>query len=130
LTAKLAAVCIGSVGGAAACVATGLVPAPLGLADPGQPAHLERQVSSPGEASSEAQPTGVDYEPEPAPVQSESDASEDREPEHAKQKAEPTPAPASSSGAVEYTPPPAEPPPAPESAPTATAGDPSGEFGP
>ena len=43
--AKVAAICVGTAGGAAACVATGVVPAPLdlGAAQPERPA-LERQI--------------------------------------------------------------------------------------
>ncbi|HET7121313.1 MAG TPA: sigma-70 family RNA polymerase sigma factor [Solirubrobacterales bacterium] len=134
LAAKVAAVCIGSAGGAAACVATGLVPAPLGLApDPGPPSHLER--SHRNLAARETPSSGVDYEPQPAPEAAEPEAGGEGEekPEHVKHTEatqEPTPAPASTSGAVEYAPPPAEPAPEPPPASTATAGDPAGEFGP
>jgi RNA polymerase sigma factor (sigma-70 family) len=128
--AKVAAICIGTAGGAAACVATGLVPAPLGIdAGAKRPASLERHVDTPARSQSET----VDYEPatpapepepHPAPVHQPA-------PEPAPAPAEPAPEasePAASSGAVEYAPPPA---PEPEAAPVESGGgDPAGEFGP
>jgi RNA polymerase sigma factor (sigma-70 family) len=140
--AKVAAVCIGAAGGAAACVTTGLVPAPLDLgANQVRPAALERQVDQQAQG-----PAPVEYEPTPAPepeAQPEPKASPD--PVHHKKASEPAPAPAepapeasepsSSSGAVESAPPPApepapvaEPPPAPVE--SSESGDPAGEFGP
>jgi RNA polymerase sigma factor (sigma-70 family) len=140
--AKVAAVCIGTAGGAAACVTTGLVPAPLDLgASHAKPAALERQVDQQVQG-----PARVEYEPAPAPEpepQPEPKASPD--PVHHNKAAEPAPAPAepapeasepsSSSGAVESAPPPApepapvaEPPPAPVE--SSEGGDPAGEFGP
>ncbi len=128
--AKVAAVCIGAAGGAAACVATGLVPAPPGIdADTKRPAPLERHVDAPARSQAEA----VDYEPaapapepksEPHPKPVHQSA-----PEPAPAPAEPAPEvsePAASSGAVEYAPPPE-----PEAAPVeGGGGDPAGEFGP
>jgi RNA polymerase sigma factor (sigma-70 family) len=131
--AKVAAVCIGTAGGAAACVAGGLVPAPLGIgADAKQPAPLERHVEAP------AQPLDatVDYEPAPATVTPEerkpkpTPTRHQSAPEPAPAPAEPAPEasePAASSGAVEYVPPP-EPAPAPVEA--SESGSPAGEFGP
>jgi len=138
--AKVAAVCIGTAGGAAACVATGLVPAPLDLgANQAKPAELERQAEG-----SRQVPARVEYEPAPAPEpepQPEPEASpkpvhHHSAPEPAPAPAEPAPEasePASSSGAVEYSPPPApEPVPVAEPAPVESSegGDPAGEFGP
>src|SRR3954454_917612 len=58
--AKVAAICIGTAGGAAACVATGLVPAPLHLeAGRAKPAALQRRVDDRRQEPSKA----VDYEP-------------------------------------------------------------------
>lgn len=139
--AKVAAVCVGTAGGAAACVASGLVPAPLDLgAEHSRPAHFERQV----DATVREPAAKVDYEPAPEPVAPAPEPKpepqpapvEHQAPEPAPAAAEPAPAasePAASSGAVEYTPPP---PPAPEPvaepAPTESSGggDPGGEFGP
>lgn len=129
--AKVAAICIGTAGGAAACVATGLVPAPLGIdADAKRPVPLERHV----DASAQPRAKTVDYEPAPEPT-----APEPKPEPHPKPTPEPAPAPAepapeasepaASSGAVEYAPPPA---PEPEAAPVESSGsgDPAGEFGP
>jgi len=137
--AKVAAICIGTAGGAAACVATGLVPTPL---DPGaegaKPAALERQAGGPTQKSD-----SVEYEPAPAPApepQPKPDPhpapTHQAAPEPAPAAAEPAPAtsePAASSGALEYEAPPApEPAPAAEPAPadSSESGSPAGEFGP
>jgi RNA polymerase sigma factor (sigma-70 family) len=125
--AKVLAICAGTVGGAAACVATGVVPAPL-IAAPEHhskpaakisrhPRHLAEDLAA------AAAPT-VDYEPAP-PAESESEpepqpqeaAPEAHEKEQSKQEEAPPPAepppytpPPSESGATEYTePPPAAP---------------------
>ncbi len=129
--AKVAAVCIGVGGGATACVASGLVPAPLGIAaDAKRPAPLERRVDAPAQPRTES----VDYEPAvPAP---ETKPEPHPEPSHeaAPAPAEPAPEagePAASGGAVEYAPPP-ELEPIPEAAPAESpeSGSPAGEFGP
>jgi RNA polymerase sigma factor (sigma-70 family) len=137
--AKVAAVCIGTAGGAAACVAAGLVPSPLDLdSERARPAALERQVEAP---APEAEKT-VEYEPSPEPTP-QPQPKPKAEPVHHKAP-EPAPAPgepaaeasepATSSGAVEYEPPPApEPAPVAEPAPAESSeagGDPAGEFGP
>jgi RNA polymerase sigma factor (sigma-70 family) len=131
--AKLLAVCAGTVGGAAACVATGVVPAPLDLAPDPAPAPRverasERTVPAAATPSVEYQPA-----PEPSPQPAAKPA-----PEHdqAAAGAEPQPEaapepPPSEAGALEYTPPP----PAPEPAPVAkssagSSGGAAGEFGP
>jgi RNA polymerase sigma factor (sigma-70 family) len=132
--AKTATLCVGAAGGAAACVAGGLVPSPL-AAEHERPARVERQVT---EAPERRAPLAkVNYEPAPPP------APQPKSPDPAKPKpaasaqeppaeSEPAaePAPVVSNETVEY-----EPPPAPESepapAPTAsTGGSPAGEFGP
>lgn len=127
--AKLAAVCIGTAGGAAACVATGLVPTPLDLS----PAHdraprLERHSEAPPPEATTPQveyaPEAVATDPEPKqPTRAHHDAPAEAEPASSETT------PASESGAVEYVPPPE---PAPEPAPTASSGSgsPAGEFGP
>jgi RNA polymerase sigma factor (sigma-70 family) len=135
--AKVAAVCIGTAGGAAACVATGLVPAPLHLgADRAKPAALERRVDDRGHESTRT----VEYDPaapEPAgqPEPKPDPVHRQPAPEPEPAAAEPAPAasePAATSGAVEYAPPAPEPAPAPAPAPSESpeAGSPAGEFGP
>jgi RNA polymerase sigma factor (sigma-70 family) len=136
--AKAAAVCIGTAGGAAACVAGGLVPGPLQAdADATRPAPVERRA----ERAARPLAATVDYEPAPEPVaspQPEPKPTPKRHPEPAPEAApataEPAPEasePAASSGAVEYAPPPA-PEPAPEPTPVESSGggNPAGEFGP
>jgi RNA polymerase sigma factor (sigma-70 family) len=128
--AKVVAACVGTVGGAAACVATGVMPAPLGLV----PQHEEKPAIV---RQADAAASGIDYEPapalEPAPVEP---------PKEEKEKApvEPaiTPEPVATStetAAVENAPPPAPasaPAPAPSSSASSSApsGNPAGEFGP
>lgn len=127
--AKLLTLCAGAAGGAAACVATGVLPAPVISDEQQQRPPIERsEVRAPRAEASE-----VEYEPAP-------------EPEPAPQKPAPTPAPetravepAPSSppaGGIEYEPPPAPAPAAEPAAPTPTSPSPStsgsaaGEFGP
>ena len=128
--AKVLAICAGTVGGAAACVASGVIPAPL--LDP--PAHHSRpaakvSVHHPRRLAEEepAQPT-VEYETEPADeVEPEPKPQEvEAKPEHHQVKprheeappteevAASTPPPPSESGATEYVEP------APEAASSAT----------
>ena len=140
--AKVTAVCIATAGGAAACVASGLVPAPLDLgANQAKSAALEGQAER-----SRQVPARVEYEPAPAPEpepQPEPKASPTPVHHHHHSAPEPAPAPAEpapeasepapSGGAVEYAPPPApEPAPVAEPAPVESSegGDPAGEFGP
>jgi RNA polymerase sigma factor (sigma-70 family) len=125
--AKVVAVCAGTVGGAAACAATGVVPVPF-AADrgAGQAPVVERQVdpSVASEASVGQLPSpepSPSPEPPPEPPPPASDPHEDA-------KSSPAAAPASSAGSVEYVPPPA---PAPQPLATESGGgDPAGEFGP
>lgn len=114
--AKALAICAGTVGGAAACVASGVTPVPLGL----EPQHVARakieRVS--GRAVEEATPPTVESEPTAPQV-------------------EPTPEPppepdaatpeAVAGGAVEYAPPPQ---PAPTPPSTTSGAGVAGEFGP
>jgi RNA polymerase sigma factor (sigma-70 family) len=128
--AKGLAICAVSVGGAAACVATGVVPAPPGI-EPQRStgARVERVAERVVEA---AAPTAVAHEP--APVTAAPPAERQPQPEPA--PVEPAPQ-AAGSGAVEYAPP-SEPPPAPEPSPApapseptgASSGSAAGEFGP
>jgi RNA polymerase sigma factor (sigma-70 family) len=157
--AKALAICAGTVGGAAACVATGVVPAPLfdspahHPAPPAKVAHhprhraedLETQLPTPYEVAPTTE-TGA----EPEAQQAETTPSEEehhREPDRSKPDPEEAPieeaisaTPASESGATEYTevaPPPVE---ATSSASAAaggggssgssSSGSAAGEFGP
>jgi RNA polymerase sigma factor (sigma-70 family) len=124
--AKVAAICIGTAGGAGACLATGLVPVPAEIgAD--RAAGLERAAEQPP-----ASEPPVSYEAEPEPV---AEAPPATAPNRGEEPRDPGPTPsetetASSAGAVEYQPPPA-PDAAPEPAPAASSeGSPAGEFGP
>lgn len=129
--AKAMAICVGTVGGAATCVATGVVPTPLGIGlDQAKSPKLERQVAPILDAEADEGAT-VDYEPPPEPPAAQPHAAPDRdEPESGPQAAS-TSTPVTSSGAVEYTPPPIAPPPAQTSGSSGSAGgDPAGEFGP
>jgi RNA polymerase sigma factor (sigma-70 family) len=139
--AKILAVCAGTVGGAAACAATGVIPAPVGLgADGAKPAEIERPAEPTAKAE-EATVTPVEFEsatppPEQTTTPSGGDgAGKEKQEPAADPQPEPVSVPAAASGAVEYTPPPA---PAPEAtaspsssgAASSSGGDPSGEFGP
>jgi RNA polymerase sigma factor (sigma-70 family) len=130
--AKVAALCVGTVGGAAACVATGVLPTPLQIdSSQTQAPTLERQMDPIIETEAEAD-SGVAYEPapEPAPAPKATPVDVDRDPQPAPQPASIS-LPEPTSGAVEYVPPPAPAPVAePSSATGSPAGDPAGEFGP
>jgi RNA polymerase sigma factor (sigma-70 family) len=130
--AKALAVCAGTVGGAAACVATGVAPLPLDLAPAHDRAAKVEHVSQ--RVVEEATPAEVEYRPAAEPA-----AQPQPEQKHVEEK---SPKPASesesaaaeaSAGAVEYAPPPAPAPveaaPAGESS-SASSGSPAGEFGP
>ncbi len=126
---KVAAVCIGTAGGAAACVAGGVLPAPaIGGGEPERP-RAERQLA---DAPAPARTPLVDYEPaEPEPKPA-AKPEPDRRPVGEQQPVEAAPAP------VEPVPvetPPVESAPiaepAPEPAPVeGGGGSPAGEFGP
>jgi RNA polymerase sigma factor (sigma-70 family) len=141
--AKVVAVCVATAGSAAACVATGLVPAPVDLGgDQAKPAALERRVEATVEAPAPSY--------EPAPIETTTTQAE-RKPRHRRKHhratSAPAPAeaapeagePASTSDAVEYeAAPPPEPAPVVEAAPvsepapaeSSEGGSPAGEFGP
>jgi len=129
--AKALAICAGTVGGAAACVATGVVPAPLfdsaahHQAPPAKVAHhqrhraedLETQLPTPYEVAPTTE-TGVEPEPQQAeatPPEEEHHEEPDRskaDPERAPIEEAISATPSSESGATEYTevlaPPPVE----------------------
>jgi RNA polymerase sigma factor (sigma-70 family) len=123
--AKALAICAGTVGGAAACVATGVVPAPLldspahHSAPPAKVAHHHRHLAEDLEVTPTTYETGsptesneaeVEPEPQPQETQASTQEDEDREPPEAKRDPEEAPieeaiaeTPASESGATEYT---------------------------
>jgi len=135
--AKVAAICIGTAGGAAACVATGVVPAPLGIGQEQTRVPVVERELDPVITAGSSRASGVDYEaaPQPAPPDpAPTPAPTHHDPEPAAEPV-PTPDPVATSGAVEYAPEP-EPEPTPASEPAGEAssdsggGDPAGEFGP
>jgi RNA polymerase sigma factor (sigma-70 family) len=125
--AKALAVCAGTVGGAAACVATGVVPASLEPQHTTQ-ARIER-VSE--RAVEEVAPPAAKYEPAAAPYETQTQPSPEQQSQPEPEPAAPEPETAEG-GAVEYE----APPPEPASAPTpaepssASSGSAAGEFGP
>jgi len=132
--AKVAAVCVGVAGGATACVAAGLVPAPLGLGAEGEPPAVERRLSEPP-LPAQQQPVEDKQSSPPAPEPKRQPAPEpapapEPQPESEPAAAEPAPVPSEPEGeATEYVPPPE---PVAEPAPVASTGggSPAGEFGP
>ncbi len=136
--AKALAVCAGTVGGAAACAATGVIPAPLALDSGREEPAIERPAkprSAAAAAATASEAPAAPYEPEPATAEPQPTAApaEQRKQEALAPSPEPAPEPAAASGAVEYTPPPPPPvasSPAPSSGGGGSAGDPAGEFGP
>jgi hypothetical protein len=127
--AKALAICAGTVGGAAACVATGVAPAPLDI-KPERSAGARVERISPQVLESPVVPTA---EETAAPAQ-QAPTQPDSEPEPEVDPAPPAQVPAAESaeaGAVEYVPPPAEPAPVPAAAEApASSGSAAGEFGP
>ena len=130
--AKLLAVC-GAVGGTAACVATGVLPAPLELApDRHRTPAIVRGVEMPVEATPSEAPQ---YEPAPPPDAE--PAPHSKPPEKSTQQPEEvdTGVVAAPVEAVEYEAPPPPPAPAPSSGsegsgPSTPTGSAAGEFGP
>ena len=128
VAAKVAVVCLGAAGGAAACVAGGIVPDPFDHGHAGDRPRIERQLSeAPTTVAPEPRVESAPApDPEPKPKPDPNPAPEPQE----RTEAEPTsaePAPVESS--TEYVPPP-EPEPVAEPAPTSSSGSPAGEFGP
>jgi RNA polymerase sigma factor (sigma-70 family) len=132
--AKVAAVCLGTAGGAAACVAGGLLPSPIDLTDKqGPQPRLER---SSADAPAAAEPTStVTYEPAPATPGPKPKPNASPPAGEAPAESEPVTVestPTESSDVSEYAPPPAAEPvaePAPMAS-TESGGSPAGEFGP
>lgn len=126
--AKALAICAGTVGGAAACVATGVAPAPLDI-KPERSAGARVERISPQVLESPASPTSDETA---APAQ-QAPTEPDSEPEPEVDPPPPAQVPAAESaeaGAVEYVPPPAEPAPPPAAEAPTSSGSAAGEFGP
>ena len=119
--AKLLAVCVATAGGAAACVATGVLPAPLTGHDKAVRPPVEQRAELPGETARSEMPREEPAQPAPAAGRPAAEI-EQADSEQA----------GASTGAAEYESPPpvqAPPPPSPpESA--APGGSAAGEFGP
>ena len=137
--AKVAAICVGTAGGAAACMATGVVPVPNVLADRNEPPKLTRTVDRSVQAT--PAPAEPSQEPEAAePSRPEASASKPDEPksepvQEVQQTSAPPPTPTESEFTAEAagTPvPAAAPAPSPPPAQTSSVpvGGGSGEFGP
>lgn len=136
--AKLAGVCLGVAGGAAACVAGGVLPAPAPISGPPERPAIERQAGAAPQSDAEATAHEPAAERPPAKErQAEADGQAGR---RRATKAAPDEPGAESTGAIEYEappPPPEAPPPSPEPAPTgaesagaSSGGSAAGEFGP
>jgi RNA polymerase sigma factor (sigma-70 family) len=128
--AKLLTVCAGAAGGAAACVATGVLPAPVLVPDPAPRPAIERPAES---ATATSEDEAVDYQPaEPAPTEAPQNKSQQRHADKENEAAPVSAEPNAAAGAIEYEAPAA----APEPTATETASAPSssgsaaGEFGP
>jgi RNA polymerase sigma factor (sigma-70 family) len=125
--AKALAICAGTVGGAAACVATGVVPVPLGIEQHTAEAkieHVAKRLLEPAPSEAEAERVA---EAEPSvPSGTERAAAKPKQPEPEPEEAATETAEA---GAVEYAPPVEAAAPAPEP-PAESSGSAAGEFGP
>ncbi len=129
--AKLLTVCAGAAGGAAACVATGVLPAPALVNDPGPKPAIERQATS---ASATSEDEAVDYQPAVPPAE-DPPSKPVHQPAAKEEAAAPVSAEpsAATAGAIEYEAPApvAESPSSSEAAPAPSpSGSAAGEFGP
>jgi RNA polymerase sigma factor (sigma-70 family) len=133
--AKLLTLCAGAAGGAA-CVATGVLPTPLHMADHGAQPAAERPVATPAETGEGGL---VDYEPAvPQPEPTKLDPQPVKKSPEPEETSEASPEPsASTAGAIEYEAPAPEPAPTPPpegggqtSAAPSSNGSAAGEFGP
>jgi RNA polymerase sigma factor (sigma-70 family) len=125
--AKLLTLCAGAAGGAAACVATGVLPAPTWA-----PVHRETPaiVRPAADRLEAAESEGVEYEPAPAPASVTKHESKAPPPE---EEQEASPEQGAAAGATEYeAPPPASESPSDAEAtpPPSSSGTAAGEFGP
>jgi RNA polymerase sigma factor (sigma-70 family) len=127
--AKLLALCAGAAGGAA-CVATGVLPAPdLSPRHTRKPAIEQSSLRRLEAQSSDA----VQYEPAPAPAPQPEPAPEPKPAPKGEAESPSTKAASTPTGAVEYEPPPPPPAPEPSSASageSSSSGSAAGEFGP
>jgi len=127
--AKAAAVCIGTAGAAAACVAGGIVPSPLDHSAERERPRQERRLAD--QPLSEVPAPKVEYAPAPAPDPTKPRPDRDRShaaaPPAASEPVAAEPA-AVSTEEAEYAPPVPEPEPAPVT--SSAGGSPAGEFGP
>lgn len=128
--AKALAICAGTVGGAAACLATGVVPAPLGIAPEHKTEAKIERVSK--QALDEPAAPASTYETSPPAPEAPPQLEPGQEPRADPEPPTPAPAPESTeAGAVEYVPPPQELPPTPPATEApASSGSAAGEFGP
>ncbi len=133
--AKLLTVCAGAAGGAAACVAAGMTPAPLFPHHEAKVPVIEHVSKTSFEAPApepvEPAPPTPEPKPEPAPEPAPPPERVERAPAPEPPPPPPPPIPETSAGAVEYTPP-APPAPAPSSGQSSppSSGSAAGEFGP
>ena len=132
--AKILAVCAGTVGGAAACAATGVIPAPVALVSEGEKKEVERPAETTAiEVEATAPPVEIEPQPSPEVATTPAPEADAKQKQVAEPKPEPEPTPEpTENGAVEYTPPPPPPPAAATASSSGSAGggDASGEFGP
>lgn len=128
--AKALAICAGTVGGAAACVATGVAPAPFAIGSPDHaaPAKVERAFSQDAEGPASVP---IDAEPVTAPAEQQTKPHPATQPPP-EAEAEPAAAQpeAAEAGAVEYAPPPEPAYTPPAESPATSSGSAAGEFGP
>jgi RNA polymerase sigma factor (sigma-70 family) len=128
--AKLLTVCAGAAGGAAACMATGVLPAPVLTPEPAPKPAIERPAAS---ATAASEDEAVDYQPAP-PAAEATPSKPVHEPAAKDEAATPVSAEpsAATAGAVEYeAPAPTESPSSSETAPApSSSGSAAGEFGP
>ncbi len=126
--AKVLAVCVGTVGGAATCAATGVIPAPIVVGED----QATTSQAEPAAPDRSAEPPDEEAFVEPEPPEAAAPAPKpDPEPEPEPEPSEQRPAPESEAGAVEYTPSPTRSPAsAGASSSSASPGSVAGEFGP
>jgi RNA polymerase sigma factor (sigma-70 family) len=132
--AKAMAVCVGTVGGATACVAAGVIPDPLGIAPDGRAAvPVERPAARLVDALPD-QDAGVEYEPAPAAAPSHQPKSKPPKPPGDPEPAAapaPAPEPVAAGEVVESAPAPTAAAPVESSgSPASGEGSAAGEFGP
>lgn len=129
--AKLLTICAGAAGGAAACVAVGVTPAPLIQAhETKAPAvdHISKTAfedTAPEAVEPEPVPTETEQTQQPKPAQERTEPAPEPEPTPT-----PPPAPETSAGAVEYAPPPPPPTSGGAESSSPSNGGAAGEFGP